>query len=161
MNVNWMYGETDCFHFPKSQPGLLSSPADKHTLIAAEESKKELNNPLKANQSLLAESVDTRITGKCFLVGSTGARGVPQGAQTGRSPFHQLMECLGVVAVSRRISKISFSCTSEGPWEVGANSLQQQGGRIRGIAMATQQSQPQRLSGISAICANWITSPKG
>lgn len=42
------------------------------------------------------------------------------------------------------------------------HSLQPQGGRKHSIAiaMATQQSLPQSLSGISAICGNWIAFPK-
>lgn len=57
----------DSFIFKVTAQRLLSSPADKHTLIASKESKGELNNPLKANQSVLTTSGDTTITGKGLL----------------------------------------------------------------------------------------------
>lgn len=72
INLNWVYKGSDCFHMPKSQPRLLGSPADKHTLIANKESKRERNNSLKANRKLLTKSVDTGITGKWFLGGQQG-----------------------------------------------------------------------------------------
>lgn len=105
-----------------------------------------------------------------FWEGSRGAPELPQGTKTVRSSFHQLMECFGVVAVWGRISKIICRLHQLRPWEVGANSTLQPSSRVilfrrreagHGITMATQQSQPQSLSGISAICANWIASPKG
>ena len=49
--LNWLYVKPDCFHIPKSQPRLLSNPADKHTLTANKESKRELNNPLKQTRA--------------------------------------------------------------------------------------------------------------
>ena len=61
------------FIFKVTAQRLLSSPADKQTLSVSKESKGELNNPLKANQSMLTESSDTTVTGKGLL----GRRGVP------------------------------------------------------------------------------------
>lgn len=84
--VNWVCVKPDGFHVPKSPPRLLSSPTYKHTLTANKESKRfELNNPLKANRSLLTRSGDTTITGKCLL-GRRGGREMPQGTETVRAP---------------------------------------------------------------------------
>lgn len=57
------------------------------TLISNKESKRDLNNPLKANQDLLTKSGDITITGKCLL-GRKGACDMPQGTKTVRSQLH-------------------------------------------------------------------------
>ena len=74
---------------------------------------------MKANQSPLTKSGDTTITGKCLL-GGRGVCEMPQGTETVRGQFHQLMECFRVAVVSGRVSEISPGCTSQGPWERGS-----------------------------------------